>query len=180
MSDLELPLGDLWVFGYGSLMWRPGFEYLEVRPARLYGYHRALCIWSWVHRGTQEQPGLVFGLDAGGSCIGRAFRIAEADKPAVVEYLYAREMVTAVYIPRLHTVRLPEGPVTALCFVVDRRHRQYAGRLAVEQAAGVVAGARGQSGANREYLCNTVDHLEELGIREPALLRIRDLLTGVG
>ena len=176
MSDLLLPAGDLWVFGYGSLMWRPGFEYRDVQPARLYGYHRALCVWSWVHRGTREQPGLVFGLDAGGSCVGRAFRIPAAAKQAVVEYLYAREMVTAVYIPRLHTVRLAGTAVTALCFVVDRRHRQYAGRLDVEQAASVVATAQGQSGANRDYLCNTVDHLEELGIREPSLIRIRNLL----
>lgn len=180
MSALELPPGDLWVFGYGSLMWRPGFAYLECHQARLYGYHRALCVWSWVHRGSRDRPGLVFGLDAGGSCVGRVFRIAETDKRQVADYLYARELVTDVYRPRLHAVRFADAAVTALSFVVDRGHPQYAGRLDVEHAAEVVAAARGHSGANRDYLHHTVDHLVQLGIHEPQLVRIRDLLSSAG
>ena len=173
----ELPAGDLWVFGYGSLMWRPGFGFLERQTARLYGYHRALCVWSWVHRGTPEQPGLVFGLDAGGSCVGRAFRVDESCKEEVAEYLYRREMVTAVYQPRLHRVYLATGDVViALSFIVDRRHPQYAGRLSVEQAASVVMRASGQSGPNPDYLNSTVAHMEELGIHEPELIKVCQLI----
>lgn len=178
MTDLQLPGGDLWVFGYGSLMWRPGFAYREVCGARLYGYRRALCIWSWVHRGTPERPGLVFGLDAGGSCIGRAFRVAESEREAVVEYLFQREMVTAVYHPAIHRLHLQDRRVVkGLCFLVDRRHEQYAGRLDAETAARVVVGAHGRSGPNRDYLSSTVEHLEELGIHEPLLARIRTLVN---
>jgi cation transport protein ChaC len=165
---------DFWVFGYGSLMWRPGFEFLERQTARLYGYHRALCVWSWVHRGTPEQPGLVFGLDTGGSCVGRAFRIDESIKPEVADYLYQREMVTAVYRPRLHRVYPAEGdPITALTFIIDRTHAQYAGRLDAAIAASVVARSQGQSGPNPEYLLSTLAHMEELGIHEPRLAQVR-------
>ncbi len=176
-ANLGLPDGDMWVFGYGSLMWRPGFGYQEVCGARLYGYHRALCVWSWVHRGTQAHPGLVFGLDAGGSCIGRAFRVQAAERDAVLDYLYQREMVTAVYHPVMQRVHLDDRRVVkALCFLVDRQHQQYAGRLQAETAAAVVATASGVSGANWEYLDSTIEHLADLGIREPLLLRIRELV----
>lgn len=180
MTTLSLPDGDLWVFGYGSLMWRPGFAHEEVRGARLYGYHRALCIWSWVHRGTPEQPGLVFGLDAGGSCIGRAFRVAASERDAVLAYLYEREMVTAVYHPVIHRLHLDDRRVVpGLCFLVDRHHAQYAGRLDVETAAMVVAGASGRSGPNGDYLASTVEHLEQLGIHEPQLTRIRQRVAAM-
>ena len=170
---LSLPPGDLWVFGYGSLMWRPGFEFLERQTARLYGYHRALCVWSWVHRGTPQQPGLVFGLDAGGSCVGRAFRVAVAHKHDVAAYLYEREMVTAVYQPRLQRIYQSGGhQLTALTFIVDRQHKQYAGRLHAIRAARVIAQAHGQSGPNPEYLGSTLTHMEELGIREPELSKV--------
>jgi cation transport protein ChaC len=164
------------VFGYGSLMWRPGFDYLEMHTARLHGYHRSLCVWSWVHRGTQQSPGLVFGLDSGGSCLGRVFRVPAAGKQTVADYLYAREMVTPVYRPRLQKVYYAGTMVVALTFVVDRRHPQYAGKLAAETAAMTVGGARGQSGCNKDYLVNTVAHLEELGIYDPQLNRIKNLL----
>ena len=173
----DFPPGDLWVFGYGSLMWRPGFEFLERQTARLYGYHRALCVWSWVHRGTPEQPGLVFGLDAGGSCVGRAFRVCASRKHEVAEYLYQREMVTAVYRPRLQRIYQANGQqATALTFIVDRQHVQYAGRLNAAQAAAVVARSHGQSGPNPDYLLSTLLHMEELGIREPELNRVREHL----
>ncbi|MGF1526642.1 MAG: gamma-glutamylcyclotransferase [Candidatus Competibacterales bacterium] len=178
---MSLPPGDLWVFGYGSLLWKPGFAHLEVQPARLHGYHRALCVWSWVHRGTPEWPGLVFGLDLGGACIGRAFRVAAAERDAVVDYLYRREMVTKVYKPRLHRVRLAtKAQVTALGFVVDRRHHQYAGRLNAEQAAAVVRVAAGQSGPNPEYVVNTAKHLVELGIRDAYLQEVVARLAAPG
>ena len=173
----EFPPGDLWVFGYDSLMWRPGFAYEQILPARLYGYRRALCVWSWVHRGTRDQPGLVFGLDAGGSCVGRAYRVAAAERKTALEYLYARELVTDVYRPRLHPVHTPGGRCTALCFVVDRRHVQYAGRLEPAAIADVVGRARGRSGPNDEYVLNTLEHMHQLGIVEPELDRVRQLLA---
>lgn len=176
-TPLRFPPGDLWVFGYGSLMWRPGFAHQEAQPARLYAFHRALCVYSWVHRGTQARPGLVFGLDRGGACVGRAFRVAEADRDAVVNYLYEREMVTAVYIPRLLKLHLGDGRrVLGLVFVVDHRHPQYAGRLNPQEAAQVVQEAVGQSGANPDYVHSTVEHLRELGINDHYLEAVVALL----
>lgn len=164
--------GDLWVFGYGSLMWRPGFPHLEAHSARIFGYHRSLCVWSWFHRGTRDRPGLVFGLERGGSCRGRAYRVAAVDRTEVQTYLYAREMVTPVYHPLQISVHLKGRVVSALAFVVDRAHPQYAGTLESDQAASVVAGARGASGPNPEYVLNTHAHLLELGIYDPHLNRI--------
>ena len=123
---------DLWVFGYGSLMWHPGFEFLERIPARLIGLHRALCVYSFVHRGTPERPGLVLGLDRGGMCRGIAFRVAAAAREQTVAYLRAREQVTTVYLETLRRIELEDKArrqVQALCFIVDRSHVQYAGRL---------------------------------------------------
>src|SRR5215469_11706625 len=97
LPDRAASEGDLWVFGYGSLIWRPGFDFVERVPARLIGEHRALCVYSFVHRGTPEKPGLVLGLDRGGACRGVAFRIAEKNRAATVGYLRAREQVTSVY-----------------------------------------------------------------------------------
>lgn len=174
--DLTLPEGDLWVFGYGSLMWRPGFAHLESLPARLHGYHRALCVWSWVHRGTEQQPGLVLGLDLGGSCLGRAIRVAAREKQTVADYLYAREMVTPVYQPALLPIRIDGQVHTALTFTIDRAHPQYAGKLSDAAAAKAVRDGRGVSGANPEYLANTVAHLDELGINDGPLHRIAALL----
>ncbi len=117
-------MGDFWVFGYGSLMWRPGFAHVETRRARLHGYHRALCVYSWVHRGTEQRPGLVLGLDRGGSCVGLAYRVPGELREEVVEYLRARELVTSVYLERFLPVRLAGGDlVEALCYTVDRTHR---------------------------------------------------------
>ncbi len=176
-SSLVLPDGDLWVFGYGSLMWKPGFAHVEVRPARIHGYHRALCVWSWVYRGSETAPGLVAGLDAGGSCVGRAFRVAQAHTDATARYLFAREMVTRVYVPVMAPVRLNDGrKVEALTFVVDRRHAQYAGKLNAEEAAATVRRAHGKGGANSDYIANTVAHLDKLGIAESLLHEVHALL----
>lgn len=160
-------MGDFWVFGYGSLMWRPGFAHAEARRGRIHGYRRALCVRSFVHRGTPERPGLVLGLDRGGACVGLCFRVPEARRAEVMAYLRARELVTRVYLERTIPVALDGGgTVEAIVYAVDRGHPQYAGRLAVGEAAGIVAGASGQSGVNAEYVLNTVAHLRALGIRD--------------
>src|SRR5690349_837369 len=121
---------ELWVFGYGSLIWRPGFPYLERRIARLMGAHRALCVYSWVHRGAEAEPGLVLGLDRGGACRGLAFRVAAEEWDGVIAYLRAREQVTAVYREAARPIRFDDGAAaTALTYLVDRAHLQYAGKL---------------------------------------------------
>lgn len=164
--------GELWVFGYGSLMWRTGFDYLERRQARLIGAHRALCVYSHIHRGTAEKPGLVLGLDRGGSCRGVAFRVAAAKANATISYLQERELVTKVYKEALRPVDLLEGVqerVQALCFLVDRGHPQYAGGISLEEQLHLVQQGVGRSGANPEYVRETVRHMQELGIRAPDL-----------
>src|SRR6185312_12087302 len=126
----------LWVFGYGSLIWKPGFEFVEQRPARLIGEHRSLCIYSMVHRGTPEEPGLVLGLDRGGACQGMAYRVSHNNRNAIVAYLREREQATSVYREVLRSVWLEGGTrerVSALAYVVDRGHVQYAGRLSIER-----------------------------------------------
>ncbi len=174
-----LPGGDLWVFGYGSLMWNPGFDYQQHRPARLYGYHRALCIWSHVHRGTEDQPGMVLGLDRGGSCLGHAFRVAAEDKARVAEYLYAREMPTAIYRARLLPVHFTDADqrALALSFVVDQHHHQYAGKVDPQHCAQAIHRAHGISGSSRDYLDNTLAHLHALGIKDLRLQRVARLLN---
>jgi cation transport protein ChaC len=160
-------MGDFWVFGYGSLIWRPGFAHVETRRARLYGYRRSLCVYSFVHRGTRERPGLVLGLDHGGSCIGLAFRVPGDLRDEVITYLRERELVTNVYLERMLDVRLDKGEkVEAVAYIVDRQHEQYAGGLDAAHAASVVRGAVGQSGNNEDYVLSTLEHLEALGIRD--------------
>jgi len=171
---------DLWVFGYGSLMWRPGFAVLERVPARLIGLHRSLCVFSFVHRGTPERPGLVLGLDRGGMCRGIAFRVAAADRDKTIAYLRAREQVTSVYRETVRRITLEDGTrrqVTALCYVVDQGHVQYAGRLTPGESLHYVRQGHGRSGANREYVIETVRALEALGYRETELHRLAELLS---
>jgi glutathione-specific gamma-glutamylcyclotransferase len=163
---------DLWVFGYGSLMWRPGFDFIERIPARLVGLHRALCVYSFVHRGTPERPGLVLGLDRGGMCRGIAFRVAAKVREQTIAYLRAREQVTTVYLETVRRVELEDKArrqVRALCFLVDRSHVQYAGRLSLEERVHLVRQGHGRSGANRDYVIETVQALESLGYRETDL-----------
>jgi cation transport protein ChaC len=172
--------GDLWVFGYGSLMWRPGFDVLERVPARLIGLHRALCVFSFVHRGTPERPGLVLGLDRGGMCRGIAFRVAAAAREQTIAYLRAREQVTSVYIETVRRIVLEDEDrrqVRALCYMVDRGHVQYAGRLTVAESLHYVRQGHGRSGANRDYVLETVRALEALGYRETDLHLLAEQLT---
>jgi cation transport protein ChaC len=167
---MAVDMDDFWVFGYGSLMWNPGFAFEDKMMARTFGYRRSLCVRSWVHRGTQERPGLVLGLDRGGSCRGMAFKVPTWEKDAVVDYLRERELVTQVYKERTMPVVLADGRhVQALAYIIDRAHPQYAGALTTEEAAATVAVSHGKSGANTDYVINTVAHLKEMGIRDPWL-----------
>jgi glutathione-specific gamma-glutamylcyclotransferase len=180
-TDAEHETGELWVFGYGSLMWRPGFDYLERVPARLIGLHRALCVFSFVHRGTPEKPGLVLGLDRGGMCRGIAYRVAAAARAKTIGYLRSREQVTSVYVEIMRQIELEDRDrrrVRALCFTVDRSHVQYAGRRTLAESLHYVRQGHGSSGANREYVIETVQALETLGYRESELHIIAESLKG--
>jgi cation transport protein ChaC len=173
--------GNLWVFAYGSLMWRPGFRFIERVEARLTGAHRALCVYSFVHRGTPERPGLVLGLDRGGACRGVAYLVSAATRASTIAYLREREQVTAVYRETMRHIWLSSHPprrVNALCYVVDRGHPQYAGRLSIEQQLHHVRQGHGRSGANRDYVIATVSALEELGYRETELHLLAKKLAG--
>jgi glutathione-specific gamma-glutamylcyclotransferase len=179
VPDTELSKGDLWVFGYGSLIWRPGFEFIEQVPARLIGEHRALCIYSFVHRGTPEKPGLVLGLDRGGACRGVAFRVAEKHRAATVAYLREREQVTTVYREVMRSVWLENEArqrVSALTYVVDRSHVQYAGRLSLAEQLRHVRQGHGRSGINRDYVLSTVAAIEAAGFRDSQLHQLAAML----
>ena len=167
---LIAPPHDFWIFAYGSLMWDPGFPHREARPARLPGFHRAFCLYSEGYRGTRERPGLVLGLDRGGSCIGRAFKVAREDGPEVARYLDEREMSGGAYDPRWVEVRFEDGRhARAYAYVIDRSCPRYAGRLEPARIAEIIAHAAGERGSNFDYLVNTVRHMDDLGIEESAL-----------
>lgn len=173
----------LHVFAYGSLIWRPGFDYLSRHPALLRGFHRRFCLWSHRYRGTPERPGLVLGLDRGGACRGVVFRVAPAKAAAVLRYLDDRELpdgAEIVYHRRVLPVRLLDRDgqvVRAVTYVANRGCRLYCGGLPEHAAAAAIAGASGQMGANSEYLRNTLDHLAAMGVRDAGLERIRALMA---
>jgi cation transport protein ChaC len=170
--------GDLWVFGYGSLIWHPGFEHAERVVATLHGFHRALCVYSFVHRGTPEKPGLVLGLDRGGSCRGIAYRVAADRRAQTLDYLRAREQVTMVYRETWHRLRLIDGrQVEGVAYTVDRAHVQYAPHLSRSDLLRLVRHSVGISGANPDYVRNTHAHLDELGIRDATLAWLADNLV---
>jgi cation transport protein ChaC len=182
---MQLPIEhaaeDLWVFGYGSLIWRPGFDFVERVPARLTGMHRALCVYSFVHRGTPEKPGLVLGLDRGGACRGIAYRVSAARRQETIAYLRGREQVTNVYREAMRRVTLLESDrpqVRALVYVVDRGHPQYAGRLTLAEQLHHVRQGHGQSGPNRDYVVSAVNALESLGCGDPDLHLLAERLKG--
>jgi cation transport protein ChaC len=181
MNLLPDPSGDLWVFAYGSLMWRPGFNFLERHQARITGLHRSLCVYSFVHRGTPERPGLVLGLDRGGACRGIAFRVAAGKRADTIAYLRQREQVTKVYIEAIRPVTLMEHDprrVSALVYLVDRGHSQYAGKLSFDQQLHHIRQAHGKSGANPDYVLATVAELESHGYRDQNLHRLAECLKG--
>jgi cation transport protein ChaC len=177
---------DFWVFGYGSLMWKPGFAFLEARAALLSGYHRAFCIFSHHYRGTPSRPGLVLGLAPGGSCRGLAFRVEGGEADGVRAYLDERELIGYAYLAQTLPICVDGGSedaaVPAYTFVADIAHPQYAGNLDIEAAAEIIMRAEGVAGLNRDYLINTVRRLEREGIADAhlhGLLRRIEYLTGV-
>jgi cation transport protein ChaC len=170
---------DLWVFAYGSLMWRPGFPVQEVARARLNGWRRSFCIYSRFHRGSERRPGLVLGLDRGGCCEGLAFRVGHGEVAATLDYLREREQIISVYREALVPVTLlntGRQEVLALAFLVERAHPSYAGVLPLAEQAHLIRGARGRSGSNIDYLVSTLAHLQDLGIRERDMERLKGLV----
>ena len=179
-----MSVNGMWVFGYGSLMWDPGFAEEERVIARLAGYARSFCMRSIHHRGTPQNPGLVLALDEapGHHCDGIAFRVRPGHEEDTLAYLRERELISAAYLERRLHVDLTDGRrVEALTFVVDIGHVQYCGGLALEEQAGIIARASGGRGPNTEYLHNTAAHLRKLGICDPDLewlsARVRDILA---
>jgi cation transport protein ChaC len=172
--------GEKWVFGYGSLMWRPGFPFLETAHARVHGYHRSLCVYSHVHRGTPERPGLVLGLDRGGACRGVAYRVDDRHWDETVAYLRVREQTTGVYLETCLNMIFADGQQRqGLAYIIDRNHFQYAGRLTVDDMVRHVVGSVGQSGPNPEYVLNTHAHLRELGVRDALLEELSQRLRAI-
>lgn len=176
-DDLDLAANaDVWIFAYGSLMWNPGFAAAESEPAVLCGYHRRFCIVSRMYRGTPETPGLVLGLDCGGSCRGLAYRIAPDRVDETMDYLWNREMITRTYRPRLLPLRLSRSRrrVCACAFVADRAHEQYCGSLGDDATARRIVAAAGSRGSNLDYFTSTVGHLDALGYRDAGLTRLME------
>jgi len=175
-----LPAGDLWVFGYGSLMWSPGFSHSQCAMGRAHGYHRALCILSNRYRGTPERPGLVVGLCRGGSCWGMAFRIPADKVRRALARLWRREMLNNVYVPTMVSVAIGRRRVRALAFVADTAHRQFVRELDLHGRARLVAQGVGQRGRCVDYIRNTLEHMAALGLRDPHLERILSAASALG
>ena len=172
--------GHLYVFAYGSLIWRPGFPHQQSHPALLRGFHRRFCLWSRHYRGTAEAPGLVLGLDRGGACRGLAFAVAGREAPAVIAYLDARENLGGeeVYARRMQPLRLLDSGrvVRAMTYVVNRAAPQYC-RPSLEETVAAIDRGVGSAGTNRDYLLNTRRHLQAMGVRDPLLERIEARLA---
>lgn len=181
-EEKALSLRPLWVFGYASLMWNPGFTVVETRQAILRGYHRSFCMSSIHHRGTEEAPGLVLALDPNpdAQCTGLALRVPDEDADAAVTYLRERELISSAYVERLVTLDIGDQEITALAYVVDTSHVQYVAGMPLETQAQVISKAVGGRGPNTEYLWNTVAQLEELGVHDAELTwlsaRVRELV----
>jgi glutathione-specific gamma-glutamylcyclotransferase len=167
--------GDLWVFGYGSLLWNPGFVHVETALAALPGYHRSFCMRSIHHRGTVADPGLVLALDAlpGAVCHGLAFRVDPARHDETLRYLRERELISSAYLETVQVIELSDGRrVEAVTYVIDADHDQYCGGLPLAEQARIIARAVGGRGPNSDYLFNTADHLADLGIEDSELTRL--------
>ncbi len=157
-------------------MWNPGFKFIESCSARIYGVHRSLCIRSVRYRGTHNQPGLVFGLDHGGSCAGMGYRIEPVKQREVADYLQEREMLNDIYIPSMRKIHLADGRrVEALAFVVKQHHSSYVKDLSLHERAEIVANAKGQRGPNIDYVLSTLNTLQSIGIRDRDLHKLGEL-----
>lgn len=178
--DLRASSEPVWIFAYGSLMWNPEMRFAEHLPARVHGYHRSFCLYSPEYRGTREKPGLVLGLDRGGSCRGIAYRLPQPTLAAEIDLIWMREMTGFVYHMTPVKMATERGPVGGYAFTVRRDSPDYAGRLAPDVAARIIATSRGDRGSGRDYLANTVRHLEELGIVDGALHRVEALVKALG
>ncbi|WP_284735645.1 gamma-glutamylcyclotransferase [Dongia deserti] len=174
---LEHDEGDLWLFGYGSLMWKPDLDFAESRPALLKGWHRRFCLWQWRWRGSRHHPGLMLALDRGGACRGVAYRIAAPRVREKVAKVWEREMGGNGYRPRWVNLTTMQGALRGLTFVVNHEGGRYAGRISDEIAADHIASACGEAGTSAEYLLETVLRCEELGIHDPFLWRLQELVA---
>ncbi|MDE0796948.1 MAG: gamma-glutamylcyclotransferase [Alphaproteobacteria bacterium] len=171
------PDGDLiWVFGYGSLIWNPAFDYDEKRIGRLFGYHRQFCFWSTIGRGSPDAPGMMLALDTGGSCNGVVLGVKRERAEEELTSVFMREMTGETYFAKWGTVRTAEGPVKAITFVANRESENYAGPQSLEETARHIAQGCGHLGPCKDYLFNTTQHLEELGLRDPMLRKLCDLV----
>lgn len=163
---------SMWVFGYGSLLWNPGFEVAESVVGRLDGYARSFCMRSIHHRGTEDDPGLVLALDeaAGVGCEGVALRVKPGAEDETLAYLRERELISSAYLEKLLPIALTDGrSVSAYAYVIDETHVQYCGGLPLEEQAQIIARAVGGRGPNTEYLYNTAAHLNEIGLADADL-----------
>ena len=177
--DIALALaerGDLWIFGYGSLMWDPGFHHAESHPAVVHGYHRRFCVYSYNYRGTRAQPGLVLGLDRGGTCKGIVYRVPRRQAKATLAYLWERELDGGVYRFRKLRARLRRRVVEAYSCIVDRTHPGYAAELSIEETARLICQGVGKRGLCLDYLENTVRHIEALGLTDGHLHRLLEVV----
>jgi len=170
----------VWVFGYGSLIWNPLMEFAEHRPARIYGYHRGFYLWSKVNRGSPEVPGLVLGLDAGGSCQGVAYRLHDEKLMVELGLLWRREMLMGTYMPRWVTADTGGRTVRAIAFIVNRKKPGYTGRLDDRQIVSIALKAFGHYGTCADYLVQTATSLEGAGIADPRLSRLAKLVAKAG
>lgn len=171
---------ELWIFGYGLMMWQPGFDFVEKRPARIIGVHRSMCVYSTIYRGTPQHPGLVLGLDRGGACKGTAFRIAPEQRNATISYLRSREQVTPVYQETIGSMELLDGMnghLDACFYVVDPGHVEYASPMSVRDEAKLIERARGTLGTNRDYVLETASHLRALNCLDDELRELAQELT---
>ncbi|MDB5359251.1 MAG: hypothetical protein JWO51_548 [Rhodospirillales bacterium] len=165
--------GDLWLFGYGSLIWNPAFHFAERRKGRIHGWHRRFCLWTPLGRGSPDQPGLVLGLERGGACTGMAFRMASDQVACELDIVWRREMLSGAYRPRWVRVATSDGPVDAITFTIDPANPRYAGRLAEDEIVRVVATAVGRLGPCTDYLFKTAEALAGLGLEDRTLQRLK-------
>ncbi len=178
MAEARKLAGDIWIFGYGSLLWDAPFSHQEARPVRLLGWQRSMCVWTALARGTPERPGLSLGLRRGGACDGIALRIAEADLEAAWPAIWEREMWTDIYQPTWISLDVDGLNATALTFTVNEASRQFARGLDLDQTIAHIALAHGERGPCRDYLVNTVEKLRAMGIADSYLEGLQDAVAG--